>query len=246
MLCHHLTVGSALQATARLARASPLVAVVTVPVDKVAAVAERQVGRYPSIGATHVTRTALRQAGMPAVQLVVMPPGAGAVDLLLWSNRAPDARETWRPALDPERPLTWRNYQLARHTDGRVTWRLSPEARARYRTQIARTINGRGGPPGREPRPHRPTPDAARTRLLQLAAHLQAYPGFSGVRRDVFDLAQYSTKLWRSAHGDVPHPTWPTMPFVRFRAPSTAPLAALNPVLEVPHAEQKTPNLTRP
>lgn len=229
MLTYHLTVTSALQATARLARASPYVVVISAPVTRAEQVTARQVKRYPTITVDHSTRTALRKAKVPAVQLVVMPPKGGEITLLLWSNLPiPESRETWRLALDPMHPLTWRNYQLALSPKGgAITWRLSELMRNHYRQRLNRLITGRGGLPAPGHKPYQ-LPDAtAHAQVLKLAEHLRHYPGLSGIRADVFDLAQHSTKLWKSTRPKTPPPAWPTMPYVRFSAPRTAPLSAL-------------------
>lgn len=239
MLHYHVTVTSALQAVARLARSSPMAAVIQAPVQKAQAIAERQVNRHPTIQATHVTRTALRKAQVPAVQLVVMPPQAGGVVMLLLSNLAPpESRETWRHAFDEDEPLTWRNYQLTRGEDDRITWRFNEQARAHYRQRVARIITGRGGLPAPGERPYQLSPETAHAQVLRLAAHMTNYPGLSGVRADVFDLAQYSTRVWRGTHGDLPYPVWPTMPYARFSQPRLAPLSDLLHSPEEPHHEQ--------
>ena len=117
MLVFHATVTSALQTVARLARSSPMVATITAPVEKAEQIARRQVERYPTIAADHVTRTHLRKAKLPAVQLVVMPPKKGEVVMLLMSNTTPpNSREIWRDALNEDDPLTWRNYLRIRNS----------------------------------------------------------------------------------------------------------------------------------
>lgn len=229
MLTYHRTVTSALQATARLARASPYVALISAPVDKAEQIAERQLKRYPTIGVDHPTRTALRRAGIPAIQLVVMPPKGEEVTMLLWSNLPPpDSREKWQLALDPDLPLTWRNYQLSKAPKGAaITWRLSEAARAHYRQRLARLITGRGGIPVSGQQPYQLPDETAHAQVVKLAEHLKHYPGLSGIRADVFELAQHSTRLWKSTRPQMPYPAWPTMPYVRFGGPQTAPLSDL-------------------
>ena len=97
MLVFHTTVTSALQTVARLARSSPMVATITAPVEKAEQIALRQVDRYPTITVDHVTRTHLRKAKLPAVQLVVMPPKGGEVVMLLMSNITPPKTLTRHP-----------------------------------------------------------------------------------------------------------------------------------------------------
>lgn len=232
MTCYHLTVTSALQTVARVARSSPVVAVIPAPIDKVEQIAQRQVARYPTITVDHGTRTALRKAKLAAVQLVVMPPLDGALVLLLMANiEPPGSREEWRNALDPEAPLVWRNYALHHDERGQMTWRLSERAREHYRTRIARLITGRGGLPLPGKAPYQLSPDSSRQQIEALAHHMAHYPGLSGVRADVFALAQYSTKVWKSTHQEPvrqQYPVWPTMPYVRFGSPQTAPLHQLS------------------
>lgn len=242
MLSYHTTVTSALQTVARLARASPMVAVITAPVEKAEQIARRQVERYPTISADHVTRTHLRKAKLPAVQLVVMPPKKSEVVMLLLSNVIPpNSREVWRDALSEDDPLQWRNYQLIRGKNKAITWRLSEQARQHYRKRLARLITGRGGIPGKGETPYMLPHQTARDQVLQMAAHMQHYPGLSGVRADVFDLAQHSTKLWRSTRPDEPYPAWPTMPYARFNQPQTAPLSELkNHQQEEPDYDEET------
>ena len=226
---YHTTVTSGLRAVAQLARASPWVAVITAPIANASQIAARQVQRYPTISADHGTRTALRRAGLPAVHLVIMPPDAQTVTMLLLSNVIPlESRENWQLALDPDWPLIWRNYQLARSPSGAVTWRLSEQARGHYRQRINRLITGRGGVPALGQRPYQLPPETARLQVLRLAEHLCHYPGFSGIRSDVFALAQHSTRVWTRTHSDEPYPVWPTMPYARCARPQTAPLASLN------------------
>ena len=232
MLTYHVTVTSGLQAVAKLARLSPMMAVIEAPVSKVEQVAQRQLQRYPSIAQSHVTRTALRRVQLPAVHLVILPPKDRAAILLLCSNLVPPGtRESWQNGLDPSAPLTWRNYQLTVTEQGRITWRLSENIRTDYRQRLARLITGRGGIPGVGTSPYQLPAESARIQVLKLAVHLGHYPGMSGIRSDVFDLAQYSTKIWKSTHPDHPYPAWPTMPYLPFLTPKTAPLfeIALHP-----------------
>jgi hypothetical protein len=225
MLRYHVTVTSALQAVARLARLSPMVAVIEVPVSKAQQVAERQAKRYPAILATHTTRTALRKAGFPAVQLVVMPPTGDTVTMYLMCNETPTgSREMWRDALDSQQPLTWRNYSLTRTAKGGVTWRLSEQVRDQYRKRIARLITGRGGKPAAGEQPYQLPSHVAHQQVLNLAAHMMRYPGLSGVRGDVFQLAQYSTKVWKSTHPKESYPAWPLLPYTPYLQPRTLPL----------------------
>ena len=220
-----------------MARASPYVVAMQVPIAKATDVALKQAERYPTITATHVTRTALRRAGLAAVQMVIMPPDEGqTTTLLLLSNLPPDGREQWQLALDPDWSLTWRNYQLCQTSSGAISWRLSEQARGHYRQRINRLITGRGGPLSNGQTPYRLPPETARVQVLRLAEHLAHYPGFSGIRADVFGLAQHSTKVWLSTHPDHPYPRWPVMPYVRFGRSQTAPLKDL--VNEVKYNEK--------
>lgn len=233
---YHLTATSSLQAVARLARASPWIVAITVSAEQAARVAQRQAERYPSITRDHRSRNALRNLGLPAIQLVTLAPAQGHVTLLLVSNVVPqDSREQWRRALDPDEPLRWRNYELIRSPEGAITWRLSEQARAHYQMCINRTITGRGGRPKPGERPYQFSPATARQQVLQLAAHLCRYPGFSGIREDVYTLAQHSTKVWHNTHPHEPFPVWPKMPYLRFGQYRTAPLDDL---LEENHDEK--------
>lgn len=229
-LRYHITVTSALQQVVLLARLSPMVATITAPLQKAEQVAHRQAQQYPTITATPNTRSALRAAGLPAIQLVVMPPDSNTVTMFLLSNVIPqDSREVWRNALDPHAPLTWRNYSLTTTKTGSVTWRLSQQARDHYRQRLARLITGRGGVPQAGQRPYMMPDETARTQVLKLAEHLHRYPGFSGVRADVFDLAQHSTKLWRNTRPNSHYPVWPRQPNTRFSAAQTAPIDQIHP-----------------
>lgn len=239
MLRYHTTVTSALQTVARLARISPQVAVISAPVEKAEQIAQRQVERYPTITTTHATRTALRRAGIAAIQLVILPPKDGTVTMFLMSNVIPpSSREEWGDALDSETPLTWRNYQLSRGKKNAVTWRLSTAVREHYRERIARLITGRGGIPGQGKQPYQLPDETARNQVLRLAAHLQHYPGLSGIRSDVFALAQHSTRLWNNTREQGQYPVWPTMPYARFAQPQMAPLADLIQHQEEPDHDQ--------
>lgn len=228
MLLYHTTTTSALQAVARLARTSPYVVVIVAPLKKAEQVAQRQAQRYPSITATHTTRTALRRAGYPAVQLVVMHPSQGEVVMLLMSQHLIEGREVWQHALDPDTPLVWRHYQLTTTPEGRITWRLSEATRRRYEVQIARLITGRGGvrigANGRKRAAYQLPPESAHRQVMKLAEHLRVYPGLAGVRADLFALAQYSTRVWNSTHPKHPYPRWPTYPYLPYLQPRTAPL----------------------
>lgn len=232
---YHVTVTSGLQAVVRLVRKSPFVVQLEVPVQKVVGVAARQVARYPSITQTHVTRTALRKVDLPVIQLVVMPPSGERITLFLLSNQVPaGTRETWVHALDCEAPLTWRHYELVELEGGRLSWRLSRQVRERYAVQLRRLITGRGGSnavltPGglRRQARYQLRPEVAHQQVLKLAAHLGRYPGLAGVRRDVFALAQQSTRLWQSTHPQRPHPVWPYQPYLPYLAPRTALLSEL-------------------
>ena len=162
---------------------------------------------------------------MPATQQVILPPTQGNVTLLLMSNVVPEpSREQWRLALDPDDLLRWRNYELYRSPEGTITWRLSEQVRAHYRMRITRSITGRGGRPKPGERPYQLPPATARQQVLQLAVHLGRYPGFSGIRADVYSLAQHSTKVWHNTHPHEPFPVWPKMPYLRFGQYRTAPL----------------------
>ncbi|WP_261665539.1 hypothetical protein [Deinococcus sp. Marseille-Q6407] len=241
---YHTSVTGALQTVARLSRSSPYVAPILAPVPKAVAIASRQAQRYPTITADHGTRTALRKVGLPVVQLVILPPDPDGenVPMLLMSNTPVGERETWSHVLDDdnEHPLEWRNYQLARGKRGAITWRLNTIAREHYRKRIARLITGRGGAPAPGERPYQLSDETAHAQVLKLADHLLHYPGLSGIRADIFDLAQYSTKLWRSTRPQTPYPVWPTMPYVRFMRPQTALLAQL--ALENTHDETQKEN----
>ncbi|WP_353544448.1 hypothetical protein [Deinococcus xinjiangensis] len=232
---YHTTVRSALREVARLARASPYVVIIQVPISKAADVAVKQSQRYPTITADHSTRSALRRIGFPVVQMVILPPDERSITLLLLTNSPPDDREKWQLALDPDWPLRWRNYQLCRMPSGAISWKLSEQANGHYRQRINRLITGRGGIPEAEKRPYQLSPATAYVQIMKLAEHLSRYPGFAGVRGDVFALAMHSTKVWQNTHPDYPFPRWPTMPYVRFGRPQTAPLSDL---LEVKNAEE--------
>lgn len=232
MFRYHTTVQSGLQISARLARSSPIMAVVQVSDAKAEAVAGRLLKRYPTIALSHVSRTALRKINAPVTQLVILPPKQQQVTMLLMSDAVPDQREQWFDGTEPDTPLIWRNYQLHHNEKGRMTWRLSGAARTYYQDRIARLISGRGGSvpvlngEGKQvgQRPvYRPSPEAARLQLQQLAVHMSRYPGLSGIRADIATLAQYSNRIWKSTY-DVPCPEWPTMPYTRFLAARTAPL----------------------
>lgn len=230
VLNYHITVTSGLQDVARLARASPQVAVIQAPLGKALQIAQRQVDRYPVIASDHGTRTALRRAGLPAVQLVAMPPDRETITLMLLSNVPGGEREQWRPVIDEDEPLIWRHYQLVRSSTGSITWRLSEAMRAHYRQRLNRLITGWSGKPKPGDRPYQLSPDTARTQVLLLAQHLQRYPGLSGIRRDVHELAQHSTRVWGSTHPALPYPVWPTMPYLRYQQPRTAALSGLKEI----------------
>jgi len=259
MLVYHKTVKSALQGVGLLVRTSPAIAVITAPVEKAEVVALRQVKRHSSITASRQVRSALRAAGYAAVQLVVMPPKEGEVAMFLLSNIPPaGSREDWQDAFDPDIPLTWRNYELFRGSvipkdretlseiiqgargpgetpranSGAVTWRLKRAVRKHYRTRLARLITGRGGWPDAGQAPQQLSDETARTQVLLLAEHLGHYPGLRGIRADVFSLAQYSTRVWKSTRRDPHYPVWSTMPYSQFSSPQTAPLSELTTHLE--------------
>ena len=223
---YHTTVTGLLQTVARLSKSSPYVAPIVAPKSKAEQVAYKQAKRYPTITAGHATRTALRKARLPAVQLVIFPPEGESVAMLLMSNIQPDGRERWGHVLDPDRPLEWRNYMLATGKNGVHTWRLTEDTREQYRLQLARLITGRGGIPAPQESPYQLPDETARAQVLKLAQHLTHYPGFSGIRSDVYDLAQYSTRVWKSTR-QTPYPEWPNMPYIRFQAAPTAPLSEL-------------------
>lgn len=226
---YHTTVTSGLRLVARLARASPWASPIETPINKASLIAAKQAERHPTILADHGTRTALRRAILPAVQLVIMPPGETTITLLLLSNLVPSgSREEWHLALDPDWPLAWRNYELSRSPSGAITWRLSGRTRAHYRQRVDRLITGRGGIPAPGKAPYQLSPDTARAQVLSLADHLSHYPGFSGVRADIYDLARHSTRVWRSTHPQQPIPLWPTMPYLRFGESRTAALSDLS------------------
>ncbi|WP_227978776.1 hypothetical protein [Deinococcus terrestris] len=244
-LLYHRTVTSGLQATLHLARASPIVAVIQAPIAKAEAIAQRQIDRYPTITASHTLRSSLRRAKYPVVQMVILPPTGEHITLVLMSNAEPSgSREDWFNGLDPAAPFTWRNYELTRQEGQRLTWRLNNQARAYYRKHIARAVTGRGGRQlhankagkitGKVVARRQHPPLVARTQLLRLGDHLSHYPGFSGVRKDVFDLYVYSQRVWRSTHPDEPPPAWPYMPYLRYCAPKRARLSDLQ---EMQHDE---------
>lgn len=240
MFFYHLTVTSSLQNVARLTRSSPYVATLQVPVEKAIAVAEKQAGRYPTITADHVTRTHLRKAKLPVVQMVIMLPKDGMVTIYLISNQPAEKRETWEHVFDEDTPLIWRNYQLKRGKNDAVTWGLSEQAKGHYRERIARLITGRGGPVKDRKKPYQFPDETAADQVLLLAQHLQGYPGLSGIRTDVFDLAQYSTKVWKSTRPHHPYPEWPTMPYTRFKKAILAPLSRIMENHNAKKTDQKT------
>lgn len=222
---------SGLQAVARLARLSPYIVEITVPLGKAQQVAERQANRYPSITAPHTTRTALRRAGYPAVQLVVMPPRGEQVTMYLMSGEPVEGREVWRHIADLDEPTIWGAYEFGLTRKGRATWRLSQAKRNHYQVRIARLIVGRGGvvigPNGHPQGAYRPGPEVAHRAVTQLIQHTRVYPGFSGVRADLFELGQYSTRVWKSTHPKHPYPVWPRHPTLPYIRPRIAPLSDL-------------------
>lgn len=218
-----------------MARASPYVVIIQVPISKAADVAVKQSQRYPTIIADHSTRSALRRIGFPVVQMVILPPDERSITLLLLTNSPPDDREKWQLGLDPDWPLRWRNYQLCRMPSGAISWRLSEQVRGHYRQRINRLITGRGGVPASGQKPYQLPPDTARKQILELAGHLSHYPGFSGVRRDVFELARHSTKVWQNTHPDYPYPRWPPMPYLRFSQSQTT---LISDLIEGKYAEE--------
>lgn len=238
---YHRSISGGLQTLARLARTSPYFVCIRVPVEKAEQVAQRQAERYPTITASHLTRTHLRKAQVPAVQMLIMPPfGMDTIDIFLLTNVVPpDSREAWQLCLDPAQPLTWYDYQLCERSQsvrkggkGAITWRLTEEAQQRYRHRIARLITGRGKKPATGQRPYQLSDETAHKEVLLLAEHLQKYSGFSEVRKDIFQLARYSTRVWKSTRPHAPYPQWPTMPYVRFTTPRMAPLYLLSAMME--------------
>lgn len=227
MSSYHTTVSGALQSVARLARASPYVVRIDTPLAQAEKVAQKQIGRYPTITASNVTRTHLRKAKLPAVQMVIFPPDSKSITILLMSNIPVDKRENWEHVFDELTPLIWRNYQLTRGKNNSITWKLSEQAKAHYQQRLARLITGRGGQYAQGQKPYQLPDETAYRQVLNLAEHLRHYPGLSGIRADVFDLARYATKMWKSTRPDYPYPEWPTMPYLQFRSPKIAPLSAL-------------------
>lgn len=224
-LRYHTTVTSGLQGVARLARLSPLYVPVTVPVAKAAQVAARQAQRYPSITQAAGTRTALRRAGYPAVQLVTLPPRDSTVTLVLLSGLEPtNGREVWQDSRDPQTPLRWGPYELSTSQEGSVTWRLSQERRAHYRRRLTRLIVGQGLPGGRV---IRLPDDVARLKVEGLAQHLLSYPGLSGVREDYDLLRRHAERTWASTRSRASPPCWPYKAYLPFLRPHTAAMTQL-------------------
>lgn len=177
---------------------------------------------------SHVTRTALRKVGQPVVQLVAMPPQEGSLTLMLLASCEPiGGREFWAPSLDFKTPLSWRNYQLCQGEKGNLTWRLKPDVRDGYLRLLTRQITG-SGLPGARDYPEEFMPDDRAANLLRhLIGHLQRYPGFSGVRTDISWLRFRARKMWTSTRPGTPFPEWPTMPYLPYRQPRTAPFSQL-------------------
>ena len=242
------TTTAALQQALRLLRVQPYTVAISVPLERAARTVEKLRARYPSITAHRNAQSALRGLGLPCVQLLVMPPHAGNVTLLLVATAPPDDREPWRLALDPVQPLLWRGYQLTtvatmqaeadqhrrpqprRAGDAeRLTWRLAPHVRQAHRTTITRLCsagrpaqgrNRRGGPRAGTTR----SPEGAHAQLQALGRHLGAYPGLNGINVDRWLLARHMQRQWRQHHAQIAPPLWPRYPYVRAVAVRYAPL----------------------
>lgn len=248
----HSTVTPALQMTCRLLRKSPYVATVHLP----RATAEKRIEvlqeRYPSVLSEHQTCSALRHLKLPAVKMLVMPPQGQQVTVFLLANVVPDNREVWTPALNPATPLTWKKYEvttggrmheacrgykplepLSKKQAERLTWRLSSEQREAYRQDITRLIHShRAGPSDRSsswgtgPKVIRTLP-AIQTRLESLGVHLLRYPGFSGIRTDIWLLERHMQRLWQQQHPHLPCPHWPHPPYLSLLPAKLKPLSVL-------------------
>ncbi|AWT37843.1 hypothetical protein DM785_19205 (plasmid) [Deinococcus actinosclerus] len=194
---------------------------------------------------------------MPTVSAVLMPPDEGSVTLLLLANIPPDDRERWCLATDPADPLVWRNYELVRvaalHEEmnryrrpqvlrgedaDRLTWRLSSDARARYREQVTRVIHstrsrtGQGGPI------HTRTTPGQAAQLTRLGEHLARYPGLHGIRNDVWVIGLHARRLWRQQHPEAPPIPWPVLRPTLMHRVTTAPLVSLWPDTPAPKEPQ--------
>lgn len=239
------TVTPALQSILKALPTSPYVTSIVLPGPKAKRTLDKILRRYPSVLMDRRTRSAMRRATppMPTVSAVLMPPDEGGVTLILLANIPPDDRENWRLATDPVDPLVWRNYEVVAVADlheemnryrrpqrlggasvSRLTWRLSSDARARYREQITRTIHsarsrtGQGGPI------HTRTTPGQAAQLARLGAHLARYPGAHGIRSDVWVLGLHARRLWRQQHPKAAPLSWPVLPYWCMQTLTTAPL----------------------
>lgn len=161
--------------------------------------------------------------------------------MYLMSGDPIEGRETWRHILDADEPVIWGAYQFDLTPVGRATWRLSEAKREHYRNRIARLITGRGGvvvdQDGKRQAAYKPTPEIAHKAVSNLIRHLGVYPGFSGVRGDLFGLGQYSTRVWQSTHPNYPYPVWPRHPTLPYIKPRTAPLYTITQ-----HSQEESPH----
>ncbi|WP_189643837.1 hypothetical protein [Deinococcus piscis] len=249
----HSTVTPALQQIARTVKTSPLAATIVLPRET----AEKRIQilreRYPSVVADHLTRSALRKVGLPAVTMVIMPPDKDRVTVFLLSNIAPDDRENWQQVLDEYEPLTWRNYSLTTQAvmlaeshkykkpktipvkaRERITWRLSRNARMTYEKNVKRLIHGRyprQKTPQNEAKLPAPgttrSPTGVRKQLEGLGQHLTHYPGLSGIRTDIWLLYMYAARMWEKQYPKEAALVWPKPPYSRLLPVKMAPLETL-------------------
>lgn len=188
MIEYHQSVNSGLQSTSLIARKSAYLARIDAPLDKALDIAQRQVKRHPSIGASVRHLSVLRGYGCEAVQLLIMPPHEAQITMFLFSNSIPEAsREQWINWRDVKTPLHWRSYQLTL-LNQRVTWTLIKEKKDAYMQQIRRTITGRSGPPNLGEKPYQLSPETAAKQIENLFAHLIRYPLFAGIRAVIKEL----------------------------------------------------------
>lgn len=248
----------ALQHVGRLLHASPYAAAVPLSREGAERGVRRLLARYPSAAAHRNTQSALRGLDLPCVLVVVMPPTTHGVTVLLLANHPPDDREAWHLALDPERPLRWRGYEVTTaaemHAEAdllrrpqprragdaqRITWRLAEDLREEYRHTITRLVNStrparrkrsQAAPPDGGPRPGTTRSlEGARAQLEALGQHLATYPGLNGINVDRWMLRRHLERLWQGQHPGHPPPAWPRYPYTRLLPVQLAPLAALWP-----------------
>lgn len=259
----YATTTPALQQTLLLLRRHPYAALLTFPATTAARNVARILARYPSSTAHRNVQSALRAHGHPVVRVIVFPPAAGVVPVLLLANTPPDQREAWQLALHPTAPLTVGAYELAtvaelqREADqhrkpqprrasdaARLTWRLSAAKRDDYRTQITRTLHSAvprsgadrdGGARSGTTR----MPAGQRARLERLGLHLSSYPGFTGVNVDRWLLQLHAQRGWRRQHGKLQPPKWPRYPYLRALPVLRVPLAELLAAQEAQEAACK-------